>query len=144
MDLDPYRTEMSELVRQLDTDLERGLSRQDAARRLAVDGPNEIQAAPPVPTWRKILAQFQDPLIYLLLVAVMVSVAAWLAEGADGVPVDGIVIGSIVILNALLGFVQEKRAENAVAALKQLTAATATVVRDGEQIRVPAAEVVRG
>ncbi|HEX6074362.1 MAG TPA: cation-translocating P-type ATPase [Micromonosporaceae bacterium] len=144
MDLDPSRMDVPELARVLDTDPERGLSRAEAARRLDAAGRNEIQATPPVPTWRKVLAQFQDPLIYLLLAAVAVSVAAWLAEGADGVPVDGIVIGSIVILNALLGFVQEARAENAVAALKRMAAATATVVRGGEQVRVPAAEVVTG
>jgi magnesium-transporting ATPase (P-type) len=144
MDLDPSRTDVPELARLLGSDPVRGLTRDEATRRLAADGPNEIQAASPVPTWRKVLAQFQDPLIYLLLGAVVVSVAAWLAEGASGVPVDGIVIGSIVILNALLGFVQEARAENAVAALKRMTAAAATVVRDGEQLRVQAAEVVRG
>ena len=57
----------------LDVDTTTGLSDAEAARRLAADGPNELRGTPPVPTWRKILAQFQDPLIYLLLAAVAVS-----------------------------------------------------------------------
>jgi magnesium-transporting ATPase (P-type) len=61
----------------------RGLSSAEAARRLAADGPNELWAAPPVPTWRKILAQFRDPLIYLLLAAVAISLLARVLEGGD-------------------------------------------------------------
>ena len=76
-----------------------------------------MRAKPPVPLWRKVLAQFQDPLIYLLLVAVVISLVAWVAEGAAGAAVDAIVIATIVSLNGVLGFVQESKAENAVAAL---------------------------
>jgi magnesium-transporting ATPase (P-type) len=97
-----------------------------------------------VPVWRKILAQFQDPLIYLLLVAIAISLGAWAVEGVTGVPVDAVVIAAVVLLNAVLGFVQENRAENAVAALASMTAATSTVCRDNELKSVPAAELVRG
>ncbi len=144
VDFDPSRTDPREVARRLGTDLRCGLTGQDAAHRLATDGPNQIRPAPPVPTWRKVLAQFQDPLIYLLLAAVAISVAAWTAEGADGWPVDAVVIASIVVLNAALGYVQQARAENAVAALQKMTAATAAVIRDGQQSRVPAGEVVAG
>jgi Ca2+-transporting ATPase len=143
-DTDPAVIEVHEVCRLLGTDPVRGLPGAEAARRLAAGGPNEIQAEPAVPAWRKILAQFQNPLIYLLLGAVVVSVAAWLAEGAEGWPVDAVVILAIVVLNAVLGYVQEARAENAVAALRQMTARTAVVIRDGEQVRVPARDVVPG
>ena len=112
--------------------------------RLQSDGPNELRAKPPVPLWRKVLAQFQDPLIYLLLVAVAISVVAWVAEGAAGLPIDALVIAAIVVLNGILGFVQESKAETAVAALQSMTAATSTVLRDGELHTVPSSELVRG
>ncbi len=97
-----------------------------------------------MPAWRKLLAQFADPLIYLLLAAALVSVVAWASEGADGVPYEALVIAVIVVLNGLLGFVQEARAEQAVAALQRMAAARAAVVRDGRTQRIPAADVVSG
>src|SRR6266542_1468520 len=144
LDFDPSVTDVRELARLLGTDPVFGLTGQEATRRLAADGPNEIQVVPAVPTWRKVLAQFQDPLIYLLLAAVAVSVAAWAAQGGDSWPVDAIVILAIVVLNAVLGYVQQARAENAGAALRRMTTRTAVVVRDREQVRVPAREVVVG
>src|SRR5690242_523488 len=89
---DPSIHDAIDVARQLDTNLERGLSGAEAARRLAADGPNELRSAAPVPPWRKFLAQFRDPLIYLLLGAIAISLVAWLIEGAAGVPVDAIVI----------------------------------------------------
>ena len=83
-------------------------------------------------------------MIYLLLAAAAVSVVAWAADGADGVPYEAIVIAVIVVLNAALGFVQEARAEQAVAALQRMAAATAGVLRDGRAQRIPAADVVPG
>jgi Ca2+-transporting ATPase len=121
-----------------------GLSDEEAARRLDADGPNELRGKPPVPTWRKVLTQFQDPLIYLLLTAIAVSLVAWVIEGAHGVPIDGIVIAAIVILNAVLGYSQEAKAESAVAALGTMTAAASTVFRSGELKTVSSAQLVRG
>ena len=97
-----------------------------------------------VPAWRKFLDQFADPLIYLLLAAVVVSLVAWILEGGEAAPYDAIVIAAIVVANAVLGYVQEARAEHAVAALQRMAAATAGVVRDGREERIPAAEVVPG
>ena len=94
---DPSTVEVAAVIRALDTDADKGLTSQEAARRLAADGPNELRAAPPVPAWRRILAQFQDPLIYLLLAAVAISLVAWVIEGRDGWPVDAIVIALIVV-----------------------------------------------
>ena len=132
------------MARALGVDLERGLASEEAARRLAKDGPNELRAAPARPVWRRIAAQLHDPLVYLLLGAIAISLAAWLIEGRSGWPVDAIVIALIVLLNAILGHVQEAKAESAVAALAQMTAASSAVVRDARIERVPSAELVRG
>ena len=125
-----------------------GLSTKEAANRLTQDGPNELLAAPRPPLWRRLLAQFQDPLIYLLLVAVAIALVAWWVEvGPDqtrGWPIDAMVIAAVVLLNAAIGHVQEAKAQNAVAALAKMTAATATVLRDGKPQRLPSAELVCG
>ena len=133
-----------DVVRSFGADLERGLTAQEVARRLAEDGDNVMLSKPAVAKWRKVLAQFTDPLIFLLLAAVVVSLVAWLFEGASGVPVDAVVIAAIVLANALLGFAQQTRAENAVAALQVMTEVTSAVIRDGKNIRVPSANLVRG
>ncbi len=141
---DPALLDAVEVARELDVYPAVGLSAGEAARRLERDGPNELRSKPPVSLWRKILAQFQDPLIYLLLVAVAISLVAWVGEGAAGLPIDAVVIAAVVLLNGVLGFVQENKAENAVAALQSMTAAASTVLRDGELKTVPSAELVRG
>jgi len=141
---EPWRRDASVVAAELETDLGRGLSSAAAAERLERFGPNELEAAASVAGWRKLLAQFADPLIYLLLAAVAVSLVAWIAEGAEGIPYEALVIGVIVVLNAVLGYVQEARAEQAVAALQGMAAATASVVRDGREERIEAASVVPG
>jgi len=132
------------IARRLSVDPAFGLSEAEAARRLSIDGPNQLRAKKPVPVWRKVLAQFQNPLIYLLLFAVAISLFAWVVEGGTGVPVDASVIAAIVLLNALLGYSQEAKAEDAVAALATMTATSSTVLRGGRRHTVPATEIVRG
>ena len=141
---EPFLVEATTVAEALATDADRGLTAAEAASRLAADGPNELRSKPPVPWWRKMLAQFQDPLVYLLLVAMAISLAAWLLEGAHGAPIDVLVIGAIVVLNAVIGLVQEGKAEDAVAALARMTAATSTVLRDGQPKVIPSSELVRG
>ena len=141
---DPWHCDAVELAGALGTDVQRGLSGAEAAERLARFGPNRLEEARRVPGWRKFLGQFADPLIYLLLAAVVVSLVAWVLEGGEAVPYDAVVIAAIVLANAVLGFVQEARAEQAVAALQRMAAATAGVMRDGREMRVPAADVVSG
>ncbi len=141
---DPSVMETHAVAAALQADVDGGLSAQEAARRLAQNGANELRAAPRVPAWRRALAQFQDPLIYLLLAAVVVALVAWWVEGHSGWPVDAMVIASVVLLNGAIGHVQEAKAQNAVAALARMTAATTTVLRDGKPARVPSAELVRG
>ena len=141
---EPSLAGAGDLARALGTDIERGLASREAARRLALEGQNELHPAPPVPAWLRLLAHLRDPLVYLLLAAIAISLAAWVIEGRDGWPVDAIVIALIVAMNAVLGYVQEAKAESAVAALARMTAVTSAVVRDGEVKRIPSAELVRG
>jgi magnesium-transporting ATPase (P-type) len=140
----PWLRDAADVAAELGTDLRSGLTAEEAGARLARYGPNRLEEKPAVPAWRRFVGQFADPLIYLLLFAVVVSFMAWLLEGRHGVPFEVIVIVAIVLLNAILGFVQEARAEQAVAALQRMSAVTASVVRGGIEQRVPTAELVPG
>src|SRR5665811_1984677 len=141
MTSEPWLHTIDDVVRAWRSDPTAGLTSDEVARRLAEHGPNELLAEPPVPMWRRVLAQMKDPLVVLLLVAVAVSLGAWIVEGATGWPFDSLVIGVIVVLNAVLGVVQERKAEDAVAALQMISAPTASVLRDGEQRRIPARDL---
>jgi P-type Ca2+ transporter type 2C len=141
---EPWLREATDVASELVTDVAAGLTSEEAATRLDAFGPNILDATKAEPPWRKFLAQFNDPLIYLLLAAVAVSCVAWLLEGRHGVPFEVIVILSIIVVNAVLGFVQEARAESAVAALQRMAAPTVSVVRDGREDRVESSNVVPG
>ena len=141
---DPSVKDAEHVARALEADLANGLTSQEASRRLAQDGPNELRSAPPRPAWRRFLSHFHDPLVYLLLAAVTIALVVWVIEGLVGWPVDAIVIATIVLLNGVLGYVQETKAQDAVAALGRLTAASSAVIRDGQVLRLPSAELVRG
>jgi Ca2+-transporting ATPase len=139
-----YQRPFENVVAALGTDERRGLSEVEARARLERHGRNELTADAPVPAWRKFLAQFQDVLVILLLVATAISAGLWFYERASALPYEALAISAVVLLNALMGYVQESRAESAVAALRQMAAAHARVIRDGEQRSVPAADVVPG
>ncbi len=141
---EPWLVDSEEVARSAATDPAGGLDSDEAAQRLTRDGRNELNAAQKVPQWRKLLNQFADPLVYLLLAAVVVSAAAWLLEGAAGLPVEALAIASIVVLNGVLGYAQERSAENSVAALQGMSAVNATVLRDGRPVQVHACDVVTG
>ncbi len=141
---DPSLKEVDEVAKALSADLVNGLGAQEASRRLLANGANELRAATPIPAWRRVVAHFQDPLIYLLLAAIVIALVAWMIEGSAGWPVDAIVITLVVLLNAALGYMQESKAADAVAALARMTAATSAVLRNGKVLRVPSAELVRG
>ena len=126
-----------EVAARLETSATRGLGGEEAARRLAEHGPNEIQAAHRVPPWRLLLEQFKNVLILILLVAVALSAAL-------GHATEAVVVTVIVLFAVVLGFVQEYRAERAIEALRELAAPTATVVRDGEEVELPARDLVPG
>jgi magnesium-transporting ATPase (P-type) len=141
---EPWLKGADELTAALQVEPQRGLTSEQARQRLERFGPNALVPPKEVPAWRKLLAQFEDPLVYLLLAAVLVSLAAWVFEGAHGAPLEALVILAIVILNAALGYAEEAKAEQAVAALQRLAATMAGVLRDGESLRIPAEEVVPG
>ena len=132
-----HATRVEEVANALTTDVSRGLSCAEAALRLARDGPNELRASSGPSLLALFAAQFRSLVVWLLIVAAIVSVAL-------GEWIDGGAILAIVLLNAAIGFFQEYRAERAVAALARMTAPRARVVRDGHSELVPAREVVRG
>lgn len=133
-----------DVAQALDTDASNGLTSVEALHRLLQDGPNALRVAPWPSTWRRVLSHFQDPLVYLLLVAIGIALVAWAIEGLAGWPLDAIVIATIVLLNGALGFLQEAKAENAVAALDEMIAASASVLRGGQVLRIPSTDLVRG
>jgi Ca2+-transporting ATPase len=140
----PHAADVADVVGALRVDVGTGLSTAEAARRLADAGPNSLAAAEVAPGWRRFFAQLASPLVLLLLAATVVSLVAWWIEGADGLPYEALVILVIVVANALLGTLQEMRAEAAVAQLRAMTAARATVLRDGVRTLVAVEDLVPG
>jgi Ca2+-transporting ATPase len=129
--------ECEAVARELRTDARRGLSRTEAAERLARAGPNEL-AVPERPAYGAIaLRQLLDPLVLLLIGAAVVS-----AVIGDGL--EAAIIAAIVVLNAVLGFSQEVSAERAVLALRDTVARTAVTIREGVTHEVPVEDVVPG
>ena len=121
-----------------------GLTSEEAKKRLREYGPNALPERPAEPFSRKLLRQFQSPLIYILLLALLVDLLLWLYEGARGVPLESLVILAILLLNALLGAFQEKRSEEALKRLKALAEPSVWVLRDGRFQRLSARGLVPG
>ncbi|MEO8100494.1 MAG: cation-translocating P-type ATPase [Acidobacteriota bacterium] len=128
---------VDEVQSHLETDLAVGLSADEVSRRRSKHGLNEIREARAKSPWRILAAQFSDFMVMVLLGAALIA-------GILGEPGDTIAIAVIVLLNALIGFVQEFRAERALAALRQLAAHHTRVLRGGETVTVPALELVPG
>ncbi|TVR50796.1 MAG: HAD family hydrolase [Gemmatimonadales bacterium] len=129
--------EADDAVQELDTDPEQGLSAEEAGDRLERHGPNRIRSGKSLPWWKIMLHQVTDPLIYILLVAAGVSLL--IQEYADTA-----VILAVVVINGVIGFVQEFRARRAIEALAEMTAPEALVVREGEEQQIPSEDVVPG
>jgi P-type Ca2+ transporter type 2C len=139
-----YRQKAEEVLAALATDAKAGLSDGEARTRLERYGKNELQLERCVPPWKKFLAQFKDALVILLLIATAISAALWSYERDSALPYEALVIFAVVLLNAILGYIQEARAASAVAALRKLAAARANVIRGGERKSLDSAEVVPG
>src|SRR5450759_889700 len=114
-----------------------GLSAQEAAQRLAADGPNELKEGKRISPLKIFLGQFKSLIIWILIAAGFIS-------GMLSEVVDAIAILAIVVLNAVIGFYQEFKAEKSIAALKKMTAPQAKVRRDGNVMAISAAGVVAG
>ncbi len=127
----------AEAAARLGSDATVGLTPAEAARRLAEWGANAIDEPPGVPWWRRLMRQFQEVMIGILLVAALVA-------GALGEWADTAAILAIVLVNGVIGFLQEERAQRALVALRGLAAPQARVVRGGQTLVVPAREVVVG
>ena len=126
-----------ELVRELETRTEKGLSAEDVEQRLQEFGPNQLIEAPPTTFLQVLWDQFNNFVVILLVVAAAISALL-------GDYVEAIAILAIVVLNATLGVIQERRAEQALAALQKLAAPDAHVIRDGSRQVIPASQLVPG
>lgn len=135
-----YSQSPEQLLETLQTDAN-GLSMSEAAERLARSGPNEIEFRK-TPAWVRLLRQFNDPMVIILMITTVVT-ATLTALGSPMLP-DTIVIASVVLLNAILGFVQEGKAEGALDALRNMMVQECLVLREGDQLRMPARELVPG
>ncbi|MCE5278578.1 MAG: cation-transporting P-type ATPase [Planctomycetaceae bacterium] len=124
-------------LRELETAVEAGLSAEEVVQRRQRFGPNEMTARAGTPAWLKFLEQFNQALVYILVAAAAVSVLL-------GEYVDASVIFGVVLVNAVVGFLQESKAEKAIAALSRMVRTEATVRRAGQKMRVPSAELVPG
>ncbi|MBL1376587.1 cation-translocating P-type ATPase [Zobellella iuensis] len=116
---------------------EQGLSRAEAETRLHRFGPNQLPGVAPTPWWRRLLRQFHNLLIYVLLGAAVL--AALMQHWVD----TGVIL-AVVLVNGVIGYIQEGRAEQALQAIRAMLSAKATVIRDGERRRIDASELVPG
>ncbi len=124
---------------------EAGLTTAEAEARLEANGKNKLAEAKKESTFQKFIAQMKDPMIIILIIAAVISAVTEFIE-AKGfvVPTDTIIIMAVVIINAVLGVIQENKAEKAVEALQKMSAATTRVLRDGKIVSVKSEDLVVG
>jgi Ca2+-transporting ATPase len=132
-----YTQEISTIEQALKTNKAKGINHKKAAQRLTKHGPNQLVDHTSISAFTLLLNQFKDFMVLVLLAATLIS-------GLLGEYTDAITIIAIVVLNAILGFTQEFRAEKSLMALKELTAPTAHVIREGVLQEIPAVELVPG
>ncbi len=132
-----HQLEVTEVARLLEVDLTKGLSQEEVKRRQAKFGLNQMTPRRATPAWVKFLQQFNQALVYILLAATVVSAVL-------GELVDAAVIFGVVFINAVIGFIQESKAEKAIEALAKMVRTEATVRRDGRKQKVPSTELVPG
>ena len=141
--MDYHAMSARDTAQAMKTDSKQGLSAREAAARRREYGKNEIRRAKTRGPIRKFLAQFSDVMVMILLVSAAVSWVAARISGENG-SVDALIILLIVFANAVIGFIQESRAEHAIEALRKLSSPHATVVRDGRRQTIDCTEVVPG
>lgn len=141
--MDLYSMSAAEAVKKLGSETDRGLSSREAEKRLGRDGENLLRGKKKKSLAAEFFEQFKDFTVIVLLIASGVSFAtSFLEERGDFA--DPIMILIIVILNAAVGVIQQRRAEHSLEALKNMSAPTATVIRDGKETIIPASKLVRG
>ena len=143
---EPHQQTADQVLSALDTDADVGLTSAEARSRLDRFGRNELAAEKPVPAWRKFLAQFKDVLVILLLVATAISAAlVVLSSASRALPYEAIAIFAVVLLNARDGLHPgSARGSRRWRRFAAMSAAHATVMRDGSAQSIPAAELVPG
>jgi cation-transporting P-type ATPase F len=126
-----------EVIQQFNSDLERGLTPENIAQLYEKYGLNELETKPPTPAWLRFILQFNQPLLYILLIAG--AVKAFLASWTNAS-----VIWGVTVINAIIGFVQESKAEGAIASLAKAVTTEATVIREGQTLEIPSIDLVPG
>ena len=142
-ELKEYLQESAQVVKDVASDDTYGLAPEEAAARLEKNGLNKLKEAEKDPLWKRFFAQMADPMIIMLIVAAVISALTGLAQGEADFA-DVIIISFVVVVNAVLGVVQESKAEEALAALQEMSAAQSKVVRGGNVVSVPSSELVVG
>ena len=138
-----YLSSAADVISAQKTDAEVGLSDAEAASRLETHGPNKLKEAPKESIIKRFFAQMADPMVIMLLVAAAISAAEGIYTGEGGIA-DVVIILFVVVINSVLGVVQEGKAEEALAALQEMSAAQSKVIRDGRLETVASTELVVG
>ena len=138
-----YLQSSHDVLSELHTRGEQGLSPEEAARRLAENGRNELDKEEKTPLWIRFFEQMADPMVIMLIVAAAISALTGIIQGEPDVA-DVVIILFVVVVNSVLGVVQESKSEQALEALQEMSAAQSKVIRDGKIIVVPSSELVVG
>ena len=139
-----YYLETTEAVFEEVKSSEQGLTSEEAAKRLEANGKNKLAEAKKDSTLKKFFDQMKDPMIIILIVAAVISTVTEFIEHGVGVPTDALIIIAVVLINAILGVIQENKAEKAVEALQKMSAATTKTLRDGKIVTVKSEDLVVG
>ena len=139
-----YLTDKEDVVSALESSATQGLGSGEAEKRLERDGKNKLAEGKKITILQRIISQILDPMVLVLIGAAIVSAITELSIHPDKLPTDVFIILAVVVLNTILGVVQESKAEKAIDALKEMAAATSKVIRDGKQISLRSEDLVAG
>ena len=138
-----YLSAAAEVLSDQGVDENFGLSNDEASSRLAKTGPNKLEEAEKTPLWKRFFEQMADPMVIMLIAAAVISALTGVVKGEPDFA-DVVIIMFVVIVNSVLGVVQEAKSEEALEALQEMSAAQSKVLRDGKLVHLPSAELVPG